>query len=64
MKLSEIERDQLRRAVVGENIASSDRASDRARTRLKKLGYLHFDRAGWRWIATPAGRAALEGSEK
>lgn len=64
MKLSEIECEQLRVLIANRDIKSSDRVRDRARTRLKKLGYIYFDRAAWLWRITDAGRAALEGGEK
>lgn len=46
----------------GEDIRSSDRPSDRARTTLKKHGLITFDRSTWRWDITDAGREVL-GSE-
>ncbi len=60
VKMTEIELSQLLRAEKGEDIRSSDRPSDRARTKLKRLGYLIYDRSCARWRITPAGRAALE----
>ena len=57
--LSDLEERLLRECAAGQDIKSSDRPADRARTRLKKLGYLTFDRAGWRWQITDAGRSAL-----
>jgi hypothetical protein len=59
LPLSEIEVTQLRRLMNGENICSSDRPTDRARTRLKRLGYVQFDRSAWLWRITAAGREHL-----
>lgn len=59
MKLTDIEWSQLRRASLWEDIRSSDRPSDRARTRLKRLGLLQYNRTFSRWCVTPEGRAAL-----
>lgn len=57
--LSDIEERLLRECAAGQDIKSSDRPADRARTRLKRLGYLTFDRGTWRWNITDAGRAAV-----
>lgn len=62
--MTEIELSQLLRAEKGEDIRSSDRPSDRARTRLMRLGYLGYDWSLVRWYITPAGRAALEQSRE
>jgi hypothetical protein len=57
-QLDEIELSQLKRLRAGENISSSDRPTDKARQRLKRLGLIAFDRSsqvsGWR--LTDAGR--------
>lgn len=58
-----VEADQLRRLYRGENIASSDRAEDRARTRLKKHGLISFDRETWKWTLTATGAHALRARE-
>jgi hypothetical protein len=63
-RLTDIEWSQLRRAAAGENISSSDRPSDRARTKLKRLGLLEYNRAFARWLVTDLGRSALEQSEE
>lgn len=58
-KYGKVEADQLIRLSRGENIASSDRVSDRARTKLKKHGLITFDRAAWKWVLTQSGKRAL-----
>lgn len=40
--------------------ATSNRLRDQARTKLKKLGMIRFDRKAWQWEILPAGRRALE----
>jgi predicted RNase H-like HicB family nuclease len=57
--LSNIELALLRNLAVGQNILSSDRPSDRAKTKLKKVGYIHFERECWKWVVTDAGRLGL-----
>lgn len=57
--LSSLELKLLREAVSGRDIKSSDRREDKAKARLKKAGYLRFDRDFWRWVVTDAGRAGL-----
>lgn len=57
--MTDLERDILIRLSNNENVTSSDRPGDRARTRLKKLGYIVFDRSKWRWYITHAGQDAL-----
>ena len=51
--------DQLQKLERGVDVRSSDRTTDRARTKLKKLGMITFDRSVWLWFITDAGRAAL-----
>lgn len=58
--MTPIEFSQLHRLERGEDIKSSDRDEDRARTALKKRGFIRFDRVDWRWRITDAGRAALK----
>lgn len=41
------------------HLPMADRASDAARSRLKRLGLVRFDRAEWAWFRTPAGDIAL-----
>lgn len=60
-ELSDLEMDLLYRLADRENITSSDRPSDRARTRLKKLGLIIFDRQKWRWHLTYAGQDVVAG---
>jgi hypothetical protein len=57
--LSEIEVTQLRRLMNGEDICSSDRPTDKARQRLKRLGFIRFDRSAWLWRLLPAGQEHL-----
>lgn len=60
MRLTDIEWSQLRLADQGVDIRSSDRPSDRARSKLKRLGLLAYERAPIaRWRVTDLGRAAL-----
>lgn len=59
MKLTDIEWSQLRMASQGADIRSSDRPADRARTKLKRLGFLVYNLSFARWHVTDAGRAAL-----
>ena len=53
-------RKQLERLAAGQDIKSSDLEGDRARTRLKKLRMIEFDRTTWMWVITDAGSAALK----
>lgn len=39
---------------------SSNRLRDQARTKLKRLGLIKFDRKAWEWVVLPAGRRALQ----
>jgi predicted RNase H-like HicB family nuclease len=59
MQLKDLELALLRKVAAGEDIRSSDRSWDRAKTRLKKAGYIEFDRDYWRWGITEAGRMGL-----
>lgn len=56
--------NQLQALQRGMNICSSDRPSDRARTKMKKLGLITFDRKMWLWRITDDGRAALIAEER
>jgi hypothetical protein len=57
--MMDIDHDLLIRLANHEDIRSSDRPSDAARTRLKNRGLIIFDREKWRWHLTYAGRDAL-----
>lgn len=57
--LRTIEYDQLAKIAHGKDVRSSWRNEDRARTKLKRLGLINFDRDTWRWCITDAGRAEL-----
>lgn len=59
-KLSGLERVLLLRCLGGIDIKSSDREEDRARTRLKRQGFLVFERSYWRWRVTDTGKAELQ----
>lgn len=59
-KLSEVEKTEIGLLLRKPKYAGSDRVRDRARTRLKSLGLITFDRRAWSWVVLPAGRAALE----
>lgn len=61
--MTEIEQRLLRECSAGHDIKSSDRPADRARTRLKKLGYIVFNRETWQWDITENGRLALTSVE-
>lgn len=50
---TELDRKLLLRCAVGEDIKSSDRTEDQSRTKLKKWGYLYFDRPTWKWKISP-----------
>ncbi|MGP2493328.1 hypothetical protein ACTDI4_17085 [Mesorhizobium sp. PUT5] len=52
--------DEIKRLIRDPKYGSSDRARDQARTKLKRLGLIEFDRKAWEWVVLPAGRAALE----
>lgn len=54
--LTNLEWDILFRLSMNEDIKSSDRPRDQARTRLKRLGLIIFDRSSWRWQLTHAGQ--------
>jgi len=56
--MTNLEKDLLLRCANREDIGSSDRAGDNARKRLKKKGYIIFDRGKWRWEVTEAGLCA------
>ena len=58
--LTPLDIKQMEQLVSGRDIAGSDRAGDRSRTKLKNLGFIRFDRDDWRWQITEAGRAALK----
>lgn len=60
MALSEAQRRELELLIRDPKYGSSDRARDRARTTLKRMGMITFDRKTWQWVVLPAGRAALE----
>lgn len=58
--LTEAQRREITLLLENPKYGSSDRVRDRARTRLKALGFIRFDRKAWCWRITPAGRAALQ----
>lgn len=58
--LSPIELSELRALDRDGNLTGSDREEDRARGKLKRRGYIEFDRPAWLWRMTDAGRAALQ----
>jgi len=59
VKLTAVHVEQLARLDRGEDVKSSDRPTDRARSKLKRLGLIEFNRSTWLWLITDAGRAAL-----
>lgn len=52
--------DEIKRLIRDPKYGSSGRARDQARTKLKRLGLIGFDRKAWEWVVLPAGRAAME----
>lgn len=59
-KLGAFEIYQMKLLAAGVDIASLRLDEDRARSRLKRLGYITFNRKAWRWELLDAGRAALK----
>lgn len=59
MKLSDIELRELGLLLHEPKHGGSDRVCDRARTKLKRLGLIRFDRKAWEWEVMPGGLAAL-----
>lgn len=59
MHLSAVETKILRDLSWGKDGLGSDRAEDKAKTRMKRLGLIRFDRSRWRWELLNAGHAAL-----
>ncbi len=55
--------DEIKRLIRDPKYGSGDRARDQARTKLKRLGLIEFDRKAWEWVVLPAGRAAMEGRD-
>jgi hypothetical protein len=55
-RLDDIEYSQIKRLLAGEDISSSDRPTDKARQRLKRLGLIEFVKSTWKWRLTAAGR--------
>jgi len=62
MKLSDMELLELGLLIRDPKYGSSRRDRDRARTKLKRLGLIRFDRKAWAWEVLPAGRQALASS--
>lgn len=62
-KLTEAQRREIELLIRDPRYGSSDRDRDRARTRLKALGMIRFNRSVWQWEILPAGRRAIEGRE-
>lgn len=63
-KLTETERAEIEALIRDPKHGSSDRVRDRARTRLKKMGLIRFDRPTWAWVVSGTARAALQGEER
>jgi hypothetical protein len=59
--MTDLENELLMRLANNEDIKSSDRAEDKARTKLKNRGLIIFDREKWRWHLTYAGQDAVYG---
>ena len=59
MKLSDMELRELGLLIRDPKYGSSDRKRDRARTKLKRLGLIRFDRKAWEWEVLPDGLVAL-----
>lgn len=58
-RLNDIERREVERLIADPKYGSSDRERDRARTKLKRLGLIRFNRTAWSWEVLPAGHEAL-----
>ncbi len=58
-ELTEVHLRELKALTLDPFYGSSDRVRDRARTKLKRLGMIRFDRPARRWVVLPAGLAAL-----
>ncbi|MFC3208082.1 hypothetical protein [Aquamicrobium soli] len=52
---------ELERLVRDPKYGNSDRARDRARTKLKRLGLIRFDRKVWQWVVLPVARQEVDG---
>lgn len=63
VNLTERERDFLIRVRDSRPLRIADRKEDRARQRVKKLGFAECVMGPRRWVITDAGRAAIERSE-
>lgn len=63
-KLTKVEKTVLERLAAGWDGLSSFRDEDKAKTRLKRLGMVQFDRPTWRWQILPAGLEALAQEKK
>lgn len=59
MKLTDLEKREMKMLLRDPKYGSSDRERDRIRTKLKRLGLIRFDRKAWAWEVLPAGREAL-----
>lgn len=61
--LSEAEQDFLERLRGGRAIGLADRAADKVRQRMRRLGYAKVVMNPRRWVLTDAGRAHLNGEK-
>lgn len=60
-QLDPVEQEQIKRIYAGEDVSSSDRPTDKARQRLKRLGMIKFDRAAKPpWQLTEVGKQLRE----
>jgi len=59
VKLTDSQRAEIQALIHKPKYGSSDRDRDKARTVLKRLGLIRFDRKAWTWEVLPAGRALL-----
>lgn len=57
---NELEKKIFLKCARGESISFGDRAWDRAKTHLKKLGHIEFDRASHSWKLTDRGTNVYE----
>lgn len=64
MKLTEAEILFLRKVAAEGRMALATRAEDRVRQKLRRRGFVVFDRDEFRWRILPAGRQALNQKDK
>jgi hypothetical protein len=63
-RLTSEESDFLNRVDTHMGLRPADRSQDKLRQRLRRDGFVFFDRSTGHWELTPTGRAALARSEE